>query len=60
MIYASTSWLNNNLDMKKLSRYQVAGGVYNDTVTYKGFIPMPAAHQLREGSGNSATVDLNY
>lgn len=36
MIYASTSWLNNNLDMKKLSRYQVWVAQYNDTVTYKG------------------------
>lgn len=35
MIYASTSWLNNNLDMKKLSGYQVWVAQYNDTVTYK-------------------------
>ena len=35
MIYASTSWLDNKLDMSKLP-YKVWVAQYNDKVTYKG------------------------
>lgn len=35
-VYASTSWLNNRLDMKQLSQYKVWVAQYNTTCTYKG------------------------
>ena len=60
MIYASTSWLNNNLDMKKLSGYQVWLAQYNDTVTYKGSYRCWQYTSSGKVPGISGQVDLNY
>lgn len=60
MIYASTSWLNNNLDMKKLSRYQVWVAQYNDTVTYKGSYRCWQYTSSGKVPGIKGRVDLNY
>ena len=60
MIYASTSWLNNNLDMKKLSGYQVWVAQYNDTVTYKGSYRCWQYTSSGKVPGISGRVDLNY
>lgn len=60
MIYASTSWINNNLDMKKLSGYQVWVAQYNDTVTYKGSYRCWQYTSSGKVPGISGRVDLNY
>lgn len=60
MIYASTSWLNNNLDMKKLSGYQVWVAQYNDTVTYKGSYRCWQYTSSGKVPGIKGRVDLNY
>ena len=60
MIYASTSWLNNNLDMKKLSGYRVWVAQYNDTVTYKGSYRCWQYTSSGKVPGISGRVDLNY
>lgn len=60
MIYASTSWLNNNLDMKKLSGYPVWVAQYNDTVTYKGSYRCWQYTSSGKVPGIKGRVDLNY
>ena len=60
MIYASTSWLNNNLDMSKLSSYKVWVAQYNDSVTYKGAYQCWQYTSSGRVSGISGKVDLNY
>ena len=60
MIYASTSWLNNNLDMKKLSGYRVWVAQYNDTVTYKGSYWCWQYTSSGKVPGIKGRVDLNY
>lgn len=60
MIYASTSWLNNNLDMKKLSGYQVWVAQYNNTVTYKGSYRCWQYTSSGKVPGIKGRVDLNY
>ena len=60
MIYASTSWLNNNLDMKKLSGYRVWVAQYNDTVTYKGSYRCWQYTSSGKVPGIKGRVDLNY
>lgn len=60
MIYASTSWLNNNLDMKKLSGYPIWVAQYNDTVTYKGSYRCWQYTSSGKVPGISGRVDLNY
>ena len=58
MIYASTSWLNNQLDMSKLP-YKVWVAQYNDRVTYKGSYVMWQYTSTGKVSGISGVVDLN-
>lgn len=60
MIYASTSWLNNNLDMTKLSGYKVWVAQYYDKVTYKGKYQCWQYTSSGKVSGISGRVDLNY
>lgn len=60
MIYASTSWLNNNLDMKKLSGYPIWVAQYNDTVTYKGSYRCWQYTSSGKVPGIKGRVDLNY
>lgn len=60
MIYASTSWLNNNLDMKKLSGYKVWVAQYYDKVTYKGKYQCWQYTSSGKVSGISGRVDMNY
>lgn len=60
MIYASTSWLNNNLDMKKLSGYPIWVAQYNDTVTYKGSYQCWQYTSSGKVPGIKGRVDLNY
>lgn len=58
MIYASTSWLNNQLDMSKLP-YKVWVAQYNDRVTYKGSYVMWQYTSTGKVNGISGVVDLN-
>lgn len=60
MIYASTSWLNNNLNMKKLSGYKVWVAQYYDKVTYKGKYQCWQYTSSGKVSGISGRVDMNY
>ncbi len=60
MIYASTSWLNNNLDMTKLSAYKVWVAQYNTEVTYKGKYQCWQYTSSGTVSGISGRVDMNY
>ncbi|MBQ6583225.1 MAG: hypothetical protein IJH77_05295 [Mogibacterium sp.] len=60
MIYASTSWLNNKLDMTKLRKYKVWVAQYYKEVTYEG--PYQCWQYTSSGSVNgiSGRVDMNY
>lgn len=58
MIYASTDWLNNQLDMSKLP-YKVWVAQYNDKVTYKGSYVMWQYSSKGKVSGISGVVDMN-
>ncbi len=60
MIYASTSWLNNNLDMSKLSAYKVWVAQYSDSVSYKGTYQCWQYTSSGRVSGISGKVDLDY
>ena len=60
MIYASTSWLNNNLDMSKLSAYKVWVAQYSDSVSYSGAYQCWQYSCTGTVSGISGKVDLNY
>ena len=59
MIYASTSWLNNQLDMSKLL-YTVWVAQYNDKVTYKGNYTLWQYTSLGKVSGINQVVDLSW
>lgn len=60
MIYASTSWLNNNLDMSKLSKYKVWVAQYYDKVTYKGSYEVWQYTSKGRVDGINGNVDMNY
>ena len=65
MIYASTSWLNNQLDMNKLP-YTVWVAQYNDSVTYKGsyalwqYTSTNKVDGITNKSGSKVVVDTSY
>ena len=59
MIYASTSWLNNQLNMSKLP-YTVWVAQYNDKVTYKGSYAIWQYSSTGKVSGISQVVDMNW
>ena len=60
MIYASTSWLNNNLDMSKLSKYKVWVAQYYDRVTYNGSYEVWQYTSKGRADGIKGNVDMNY
>lgn len=60
MIYASTSWLNNNLDMSKLNNYKVWVAQYYDRVTYKGNYEFWQYTSKGRVDGINGNVDMNY
>ena len=59
MIYASTSWLENQLDMSKLP-YKVLVAQYNSTCTYKGSKVMWQYTSSGKVDGVSGRVDLSH
>lgn len=59
MIYASTSWLNNQLNMSKLP-YKVWVAQYNTSVTYKGSYIMWQYTSTGKVNGISGVVDKNH
>lgn len=59
MIYASTSWLNNQLNMSKLP-YKVWVAQYNTSVTYKGSYIMWQYTSTGKVNGISGVVDKSY
>ena len=59
MIYASTSWLNNQLNMSKLP-YTVWVAQYNDKVTYKGNYAIWQYSSLGKINGINQVVDMNW
>ena len=60
MIYASTSWLNNQLDMRKLSAYKVWVAQYYSRVTYNGKYQCWQYSNSGSVDGISNRVDMNY
>ena len=60
MIYASTSWLNNQLDMSKLSAYKVWVAQYYSRVTYNGKYHCWQYSSSGSVDGISNRVDMNY
>jgi len=60
MIYASTSWLNNQLDMSKLSSYKVWVAQYYSRVTYNGKYQCWQYSSSGSVDGISNRVDMNY
>ena len=60
MIYASTSWLNNQLDMRKLSAYKVWVAQYYSRVTYNGKYQCWQYSSSGSVDGISNRVDMNY
>ena len=60
MIYASTSWLNNQLDMRKLSVYKVWVAQYYSRVTYNGKYQCWQYTSSGSVDGISNRVDMNY
>ena len=60
MIYASTSWLNNQLDMRKLSSYKVWVAQYYSRVTYNGKYQCWQYSSSGSVDGISNRVDMNY
>ena len=59
MIYASTSWLNNQLNMSKLP-YKVWVAQYNSSVTYKGSYIMWQYTSTGKVNGISGVVDKSH
>ena len=59
MIYASTSWLNNKLDMSKLKGYYVWCAQYNKTCTYKGQYQCWQYTSSGKVDGIKGRVDMN-
>ena len=60
MIYASTSWLNNQLDMSKLSKYKVWVAQYYNRVTYTGKYQCWQYTSSGHVDGINTKVDMNY
>ena len=60
MIYASTSWLNNQLDMSKLSSYKVWVAQYYNRVTYTGKYQCWQYTSSGHVDGINTKVDMNY
>lgn len=60
MIYASTSWLNNQLDMSKLSSYKVWVAQYYNRVTYTGQYQCWQYTSSGHVDGINTKVDMNY
>lgn len=59
-VYASTSWLNNRLDMSKLSHYEVWVAQYNTYVTYKGKYDIWQYTSQAKINGIVGSVDANW
>lgn len=59
MIYASTSWLNNKLDMSKLP-YKVWVAQYNSVCEYKGSYILWQYSSKGSVNGVKGNVDMNY
>ena len=60
MIYASTSWLNNQLNMSKLSGYYVWVAQYYKKVTYGGSYKCWQYTSSGKVNGISTRVDMDY
>lgn len=58
-IYASTNWLNNRVDMSKLSSYNTWLAQYADVPTYDGYYHMWQYTSKGTINGISTNVDLN-
>lgn len=58
-IYASTSWLNEQLIMSELDSYDVWVAQYYDRVTYTGFYGMWQYTALGSVDGVNGSVDMN-
>ena len=59
MIYASTEWLNKQLNMSKLP-YKVWVAQYNTKVTYKGSYVIWQYSSVGKVNGISGVVDMNH
>ena len=59
MLYASTNFLYNNLDMSKLSKYDVWVAQYNTTCTYTGDYVMWQYSSSGSVPGISGNVDMD-
>ena len=59
-IYASKSWLENQLDMSALSAYDVWVAQYADKLTYKGEYTMWQYTSKGKVDGIDGYVDMNY
>ncbi|MDO4518435.1 MAG: GH25 family lysozyme [Bacillota bacterium] len=60
MIYASTSWFKNKLDMDQLSNYKVWVAQYSESVSYKGKYQCWQYSDSGSIDGIRTRVDLNY
>ena len=60
MIYASTSWLNNQLNMSALSNYLVWVAQYYYKVTYEGAYSCWQYTSSGKVNGISGNVDMDY
>ena len=58
-IYASTNWLNNRVDISKLSNYNTWLAQYADVPTYDGYYHMWQYTSKGTINGISTNVDLN-
>jgi GH25 family lysozyme M1 (1,4-beta-N-acetylmuramidase) len=58
-VYASTSWLNNRLNMSKLSGYKVWVAQYNTTCTYNGKYDMWQYSSKGQIDGVSGNCDVS-
>lgn len=59
-IYASTSWLNNQLDMSKLDKYEVWVAQYYKECQYKGKYGLWQYSSSGRVDGISGNTDMNY
>lgn len=60
MLYASTWWLNNKLDMNQLNGYRVWVAQYYDKVTYGGSYNVWQYTSTGRITGVNGNVDCNY
>lgn len=60
MLYASTWWLNNKLDMSQLNGYRVWVAQYYDKVTYGGSYNVWQYTSTGRITGVNGNVDCNY